>query len=70
MNLEAPCTKYIPLQTNPRETPQFINLTERLLDIHLQQGHGERVALLCPEGTGHMYRSIFIQSPLERNYSI
>ena len=66
VNLEAPCTSYIPLQTSPRETPQFINLTERLLDVHLQQDHGDRVALLCPEGNW-TYVSVYFHTESFRN---
>ena len=49
-SLENSSSEYLPTNYIPRETPQFINLTERLLDVHLQQGRGERTALLCPEG--------------------
>ncbi len=42
--------EHIPLIHQPRDTPEFINLTERLLDVHLLQGQENRTALICPEG--------------------
>ncbi len=44
---------FIPLQRKPRVAADTFNLTEILIDVHLQRTstyRGERVALVCPEG--------------------
>lgn len=40
----------IPLQVAPRHPEERFNLTEILLDVHLDEGRGDHVALICPEG--------------------
>ena len=41
----------IPLSVTPREAPESFNLTEILLDAHLEAGRGAQTALICPEGS-------------------
>jgi benzoate-CoA ligase family protein len=40
----------IPLQYTPRVSNEYFNLTEILLDTHINNGRGTRTALVCPEG--------------------
>ena len=52
VNEEGQHTKSLPVRQtySPREPKEYVNLTEILLDVHLQSGKGDSIALVCPEG--------------------
>lgn len=47
---ETDTSKYMPLKHTPKEATEYFNLTEILLDVHLETDTANRTALVCPEG--------------------